>query len=78
MSTTSPAPVLPQGAGYGVVVGIGFFFAVLMAGISVLQVCLAALVDRTSSLNLLRTNTHDTTPRPVKNSTRPVEASKLD
>ncbi|KAE9979454.1 hypothetical protein EG328_000866 [Venturia inaequalis] len=37
MSTTSPAPILPQGAGYGVVVGIGFFFAILMAGISVLQ-----------------------------------------
>ncbi|QDS77830.1 hypothetical protein FKW77_006194 [Venturia effusa] len=34
---SSPAPVLPQGAGYGVVVGIGFFFAILMAGISMLQ-----------------------------------------
>ncbi|EJD44289.1 Na+/solute symporter [Auricularia subglabra TFB-10046 SS5] len=28
---------LPQAAGYGVVVGIGFFFALLMAGISALQ-----------------------------------------
>jgi urea-proton symporter len=32
------APVLPQGAGYGVVIGIGFFFALLMWGISYLQV----------------------------------------
>lgn len=30
--------VLPQGAGYGVVVGIGFFFAGLMMGISYIQV----------------------------------------
>ncbi|KAL6240748.1 hypothetical protein RBB50_012312 [Rhinocladiella similis] len=30
-------PVLPQGAGYGVVIGIGFFFALLMAGVSYLQ-----------------------------------------
>ncbi|KAL4807453.1 Sodium:solute symporter family-domain-containing protein [Aspergillus unguis] len=34
---TDVAPVLPQGAGYGVVVGIGFFFAVLMVFISYLQ-----------------------------------------
>lgn len=33
------AVILPQGAGYGVVVGIGFFFALLMAGITWLQVC---------------------------------------
>jgi hypothetical protein len=32
------APVLPQGAGYGVVVGIGFFFAFVMAGIAYIQV----------------------------------------
>jgi hypothetical protein len=32
------APVLPQGAGYGVVVGIGFFFALLMSFISYIQV----------------------------------------
>ncbi|OAL21890.1 hypothetical protein AYO20_11291 [Fonsecaea nubica] len=30
-------PVLPQGAGYGVVIGIGFFFAFVMAGVSYLQ-----------------------------------------
>jgi len=30
--------VLPQAAGYGVVVGIGFFFTVVMIGISMLQV----------------------------------------
>ncbi|CZR54328.1 uncharacterized protein PAC_04212 [Phialocephala subalpina] len=37
MSTNTIAPVLPEGAGYGVVVGIGFFFAFLMAGISYIQ-----------------------------------------
>jgi multidrug transporter EmrE-like cation transporter len=37
MSTNSSV-VLPVGAGYGVVVGIGFFFALVMAGISFLQV----------------------------------------
>jgi hypothetical protein len=31
-------PILPQGAGYGVVIGIGFFFALVMAGVSYLQV----------------------------------------
>jgi hypothetical protein len=36
MSTTTA--VLPQGAGYGVVVGIGFFFALVMAGVSWMQV----------------------------------------
>lgn len=30
--------VLPQGAGYAVVVGIGFFFAALMMGVSYIQV----------------------------------------
>ncbi|KAF1982048.1 solute symporter family transporter [Aulographum hederae CBS 113979] len=34
MSSATP---LPQGAGYGVVVGIGFFFAFVMMGISYLQ-----------------------------------------
>ncbi|KAK8207884.1 hypothetical protein M8818_004137 [Zalaria obscura] len=34
---SSSTALLPQGAGYGVVVGIGFFFALLMAGISYLQ-----------------------------------------
>lgn len=31
--------VLPQAVGYGVVVGIGFFFTFVMIGISMLQVC---------------------------------------
>ena len=35
MSTITP---LPLGVGYGVVVGIGFFFAALMCGISYIQV----------------------------------------
>ncbi|KIW50039.1 hypothetical protein PV05_11663 [Exophiala xenobiotica] len=30
-------PILPQGAGYGVVIGIGFFFALVMAGVSWMQ-----------------------------------------
>ncbi|KAN0115025.1 Na+/solute symporter [Hyaloscypha variabilis] len=37
MSSSTIAPVLPEGAGYGVVVGIGFFFAIVMAGISYIQ-----------------------------------------
>lgn len=37
---TTVNPILPQGAGYGVVVGIGLFFAILMSGISYLQVSL--------------------------------------
>ncbi|EHK98033.1 putative Urea active transporter [Glarea lozoyensis 74030] len=39
MATETIPPTLPQGAGYGVVVGIGFFFAFLMAGISYVQSC---------------------------------------
>ncbi|KAL2864061.1 sodium:solute symporter family protein [Aspergillus lucknowensis] len=35
--SSAVAPVLPQGAGYGVVVGIGLFFALLMAFVSYLQ-----------------------------------------
>ncbi|KZT37750.1 urea transporter [Sistotremastrum suecicum HHB10207 ss-3] len=34
---SSPATVLPQGAGYGVVVGIGFFFAAFMLGLTAIQ-----------------------------------------
>jgi len=37
MSTTTPLPV---GVGYGVVVGIGFFFALVMSGISWIQVAI--------------------------------------
>lgn len=37
MSSTSAATTLPQGAGYGVVIGVGFFFAFVMMGISYLQ-----------------------------------------
>lgn len=35
--------VLPQGVGYAVVVGIGFFFAALMCGVSYVQVRLPVL-----------------------------------
>lgn len=38
MASTAVAPILPEGAGYGVVVGIGFFFALVMAGVSWMQV----------------------------------------
>ncbi len=34
----SVSTVLSEGVGYGVVVGIGFFFTVVMTGISMLQV----------------------------------------
>ena len=37
----SPIQPLPVGVGYGVVVGIGFFFAAVMCGISYIQVCSA-------------------------------------
>ncbi|KAJ6557934.1 solute symporter family transporter [Mycena capillaripes] len=37
MSSTNVATILPVGVGYGVVVGIGFFFAFVMCGISYLQ-----------------------------------------
>jgi multidrug transporter EmrE-like cation transporter len=36
--STALAPILPLGVGYGVVVGIGFLFAFVMVGISMLQV----------------------------------------
>lgn len=35
---TSSLTPLPVGVGYGVVVGIGFFFAIVMCGISYIQV----------------------------------------
>ena len=41
---TSSLTPLPVGVGYGVVVGIGFFFAVLMCGISYIQVCIDSRV----------------------------------
>jgi len=41
MSSTAPLPV---GVGYGVVVGIGFFFAAVMSGISYIQVGIILLI----------------------------------
>jgi len=35
--SSSGAQILSQGVGYGVVVGVGFFFAFVMMGISFLQ-----------------------------------------
>jgi hypothetical protein len=46
MTSSVVAPILPEAAGYGVVVGIGFFFAVLMVFISFIQVG-ARLAGRT-------------------------------
>ncbi|KAJ7468098.1 solute symporter family transporter [Mycena latifolia] len=40
MASSNIATILPVGVGYGVVVGIGFFFAFIMCGISYLQVSL--------------------------------------
>ncbi|KAF8221796.1 Na+/solute symporter [Tricholoma matsutake] len=37
MSSKTVAPILPVGVGYGVVVGIGFFFALVMALVSYVQ-----------------------------------------
>ena len=37
---SSITPPLPVGVGYGVVVGIGFFFAAVMCGISQIQASL--------------------------------------
>jgi Na+/proline symporter len=37
MSSAADLQVLPPGAGYGIVVGIGGFFAALMLGITYLQ-----------------------------------------
>lgn len=36
--------VLSQGVGYGVVVGIGSFFTVVMIGISMLQVTVSLII----------------------------------
>lgn len=36
--STVLAPILPLGVGYGIVVGVGFLFALVMVGISMLQV----------------------------------------
>ena len=47
MSSTV-ATVLPVGAGYGVVVGVGFFFAFVMGGISMLQVGKASSTKKVS------------------------------
>ena len=48
MPSTANTPILPVGVGYGVVVGIGFFFAILMCGISFLQVSESNDFDRRS------------------------------
>jgi Na+/proline symporter len=51
--------VLPQGAGYGVVVGVGFFFAAVMWGISWLQ-------NRYTKYNTKKSEEFNTASRSVK------------
>ncbi len=60
--------VLPQGVGYGVVVGIGSFFTVAMIGISMLQVLSGPILGMQDA-NLCRTNIPSSPLRPVKNLT---------
>lgn len=73
-------PVLPQGVGYAVVVGIGFFFAALMCGVSYVQVregshpWLGAFVQQ---LTIDRTVTLPIPPNPARSSTLQVEMSRL-
>ncbi|KAI8932522.1 hypothetical protein NX059_010701 [Plenodomus lindquistii] len=58
MADTTVTP-LPVGAGYGVVIGIGFFFAILMMGISYLQ-------NRYTQYNTHQSEEFNTASRSVK------------
>jgi len=55
---STPTAVLPQSVGYGVVLGIGFFFTALMAMISFIQVRRLELDGGKNSFDFLRTDTH--------------------
>lgn len=72
-------PVLPQGVGYAVVVGIGFFFAALMCGVSYIQVRGGShpWVGAFEQLTIDRTVTLLILPNPARSSTRQVEMSRL-
>ncbi|KAF9811021.1 hypothetical protein IEO21_06725 [Rhodonia placenta] len=59
MSTTDGAQVLSQGTGYGVVLGIGFVFAVIMMGLSTLQ-------NRYTSYKIATSEEFNTASRSVK------------
>lgn len=55
----SSSALLPQAAGYGVVIGVGFFFSVLMMGISYLQ-------NRYTSFSTRQSEEFNTASRNVK------------
>ena len=69
MSSTTPLPV---GVGYGVVVGIGFFFAAVMCGISYIQVGALQKSQSTQISQDARIVTLDSLPRRVKSSILPA------
>lgn len=73
MASDAVVPVLPEGAGYGVVVGIGFFFALVMAGVSWMQVRVQFPACGKLMLTSGRTNIRSTQRRQVRNSIRLVE-----
>ncbi|ETN45721.1 uncharacterized protein HMPREF1541_09554 [Cyphellophora europaea CBS 101466] len=55
----SVLPILPQAAGYGVVVGIGFFFALFMLGVTYLQ-------NRYTKYNSMMSEEFNTASRSIK------------
>lgn len=74
MSSSTP---LPAGVGYGVVVGVGFFFAFVMCCISYIQVreLLGLYPPLSPSADQYRIDTPSTRQRQVKSSILPAEAS---
>lgn len=48
----SVLPILPQATGYGVVIGIGAFFALFMLGVTFLQVSTSHVMQHGQDLNL--------------------------
>lgn len=68
-------PVLPEGAGYGVVVGIGLFFALMMAFVSYIQVYYSKRDMCRRMADVDRIDIHNTPPREVRSSTLPVAVS---
>lgn len=74
---SSDATVLSQGVGYGVVVGIGFLFSLVMMGISTLQVLYTLKSQDDVSNRIRRIVTHHTRQRHPKSSTQRVVQSSL-
>jgi hypothetical protein len=75
MASSNVATILPVGVGYGVVVGIGFFFAFVMCGISYLQVSWTRCSPTTDPTELARIDTLGFLRRPAKSLTLPAAAS---